>query len=85
MFLTIKIPLKLIKAVNKDIFLVLTKLFNKKIKNQNEIFKFLGSHPKYRSQVFDLLNMLPVLNHINFEMKKILEMSLYPKEFRLIP
>ena len=79
MFSTIKIPLKLIKAVNKDIFLVLTKFFNKKIKNQNEIFKVLRSNPKYRSQVFDLLNMLPILNYINFNMKKILEKKNYKK------
>ena len=79
MFSTIKIPLKLINAVNKDILLVLTKFFNKKIENQNEIFKVLRSNPKYRSQVFDLLNMLPILNYINFEMKKILEKKIIKK------
>ena len=73
MLSTVNIPLKLLKDVNKDIFLVLTKLFNKKLNNQNEIFKFLRLNPDYRSQVFDLLNMLPILNHINYEMKKIIE------------
>ena len=31
-----------------------------------DIFKFLRKHPDYRSQVFDLVNMLPVLCYINY-------------------
>lgn len=79
MLSTIKIPLKLINAINKDIFLVLSKFFNKKIKSQNEIFKFLRLYPNYRSQVFDLLNMLPILHHVNYEMKKVLEAKIFKK------
>jgi len=75
----INIPLKLLEIVNKDIYLALEKLFNKKFNNQNEIFKFLRLNPNYRSQVFDLLNMLPVLNHIDYEIKKILEKKVVKK------
>ena len=79
MLSTINIPLKLLEIVNKDIFLTLSKFFNKELKSQNEIFKFLRLDPSYRSQVFDLLNMLPVLNYIDYEIKKILEKKIIKK------
>ena len=75
MFKIIKIPKILIKSVNRDILICLSKLFDKKILNQDEIFVFLRKNPKLRPQVFDILNMLPILSHINFQVKEI--MGLY--------
>lgn len=69
----IKIPKKLLKKVNKDIFTSLSNLFEKKISNHNEIFKYLKKNPEFRSSIFDLLNMLPVLSYINYEVKNIIE------------
>lgn len=69
----IKIPRRLLKIVNQDIFISLTKLFEKKISNHEEIFVTLKKKPELRSSIFDLLNMLPVLNFIDYEIKKILE------------
>ena len=70
---TIKISKKLIDLVNKDIFISLTCIFGKKITSHKDIFLNLNRQPKLRPQVFDILNMLPVLNLINFEIKKIIE------------
>lgn len=69
----IKIPKKLLGKVNKDIFISLSNLFEKKISNHSEIFNFLKNNPEYRSSIFDLLNMLPILNYINYEVKNIIE------------
>jgi hypothetical protein len=70
----ITIPNKLLSIVNRDIFKVLTELFGcKTITSHKEIFKILKKNPNYRSQIFDLLNMLPALHHINYEIKKKLE------------
>ena len=69
----IKIPKKLLEKVNKDIFISLSNLFGKKINNHNEIFKYLKRNPEFRSSIFDLLNMLPVLSFINYEIKNIIE------------
>ena len=73
MFKIIKITKILIKSVNRDILICLSKLFDKKILNQDEIFVFLRKNPKLRPQVFDILNMLPILSHINFQVKEIIE------------
>ncbi len=69
----IKIPKKLLNTVNQDIFKSLSALFEKKISNHDEIFVTLKKRPELRSSIFDLLNMLPVLNYINYEIKNILE------------
>ena len=69
----IKIPKRLLEKVNKDIFISLSNLFGKKINNHNEIFKYLKKNPEFRSSIFDLLNMLPALSFINYEIKNIIE------------
>ncbi len=79
MFKIIKIPKILIKSVNRDILICLSKLFDKQILNQDEIFVFLRKNPKFRPQVFDILNMLPILSHINFQVKEIIEKKISKK------
>lgn len=69
----IQIPKNLLDKVNKDIFKSLSNLFDKKISNHEEIFIFLKKNPDFRSSIFDLINMLPVLSFINYEVKKIIE------------
>ena len=69
----IKISNKLLKIVNLEAFQALTNLFGKNINNYKEIFNIVRNNVNYRSQVFDLMNMLPVLNYINYEVKKKLE------------
>ena len=76
MFKIIKIPKKLIQAVNKDILICLSKLFDKKVLNQDDIFIFLRKNPDVRPQVFDILNMLPILSYINFHIKEIIEKNI---------
>jgi hypothetical protein len=75
----IEIPNKLLSIVNRDIFHALTDLFGKSITSHKEIFKILKKNPNYRSQIFDLINMLPALHHINYEIKKKLEKNIIHK------
>jgi hypothetical protein len=75
----IKIPNKLLSIVNKDIFYALTDLLGKKVKSHKEIFDILKKNPNYRSKIFDLINMLPVLYYINYEIKIILEKNFINK------
>jgi hypothetical protein len=79
MFKIIKIPKKLIRMVNKDMLKCLSELFNKKISNQDDIFNHLRKNPEMRPQVFDILNMLPALSHINFQVKEIIEKKISKK------
>ena len=69
----IPINKKFLKIFNDDIFKSLSVIFNKKVSNQEEIFSLLRKNPKLRSSVFDILNMLPSLNMINYEIKKIIQ------------
>ena len=73
MIKTVKIPKQLIQLVNRDIYISLSKLFGIKIKSHAQIFSFLRKYPEYRPQIFDILNMLPALNYINFKVKNIIE------------
>lgn len=75
----IEIPNKLLSIVNRDIFQALSELFGKSITSHREIFKILKKKPDYRSQIFDLINMLPALHHINYEIKKKLEENIIHK------
>ena len=70
MLTKIKIPEKIINNINKDIYYVLTGLFKNKINNHEKIFNFLKKNKKFRPQVFDLLNMLPILGYVNYEIQK---------------
>lgn len=79
MIKNITIPQKLLSIVNKDIFQALTDLFGIKFKNHADIFRILRKNPNYRSQIFDLINMLPALHHINYEIKKKLEKNIIHK------
>ena len=79
MIKNITIPQKLLSIVNKDIFQALTDLFGIKFKNHADIFRILRKNPNYRSQIFDLINMLPALNLINYEIKKKLEKNILKK------
>ena len=75
----IEIPNKLLSIVNRDIFQALSELFGKSITSHREIFKILKKKPDYRSQIYDLINMLPALHHINYEIKKKLEENIIHK------
>ena len=75
----IEIPNKLLSIVNRDIFQALSELFGKSITSHREIFKILKKKPDYRSQIYDLINMLPALHHINYEIKKRLEENIIHK------
>ncbi len=70
---------KILNQINTEVFIALETLFKRKIKSHDDIFKFLRKHPNYRSQVFDLVNMLPVLCYVNYEIKKFLEKKIIKK------
>ena len=70
---------KILNQINTEVFIALETLFKKKIKSHDDIFEFLRKYPSYRSQVFDLVNMLPVLCYVNYEIKKFLEKKVIKK------
>ena len=82
MIKTIKISNRLLNLVNKDIYYVLSNLFKKKIHNHEMIFNFLRKNIKYRSQIFDMLNMLPILNYVSYEIGEQIKKK-YLKKFLL--
>ncbi len=75
----IPIKKKFLKVVNEDIFKSLSILFNRKVSTQDEIFLLLRKNPHFRSSVFDILNMLPSLNMINYEIKNLIQKKIAKK------
>lgn len=64
-----------LKTVEREFYLISSKILNKKIKNVEDIFKELFNSKK-RSELFDALNMMISLQMLNYQFKTILQKKL---------